>query len=523
MHQALYRKYRPSDFSKVVGQEHITSVLRYEVAEGKTSHAYLFCGSRGTGKTTCAKILSKAVNCLAPIEGNPCCQCENCLAIEKGRTTDVMEMDAASNTGVDYIRDIRDAVMYAPSMLSTRVYIIDEVHMLSDGAFNALLKTLEEPPSNVIFILATTEMQKIPATILSRCQRFEFRRIAGAVIAERLMHIAEEEGLTLEKEAAHLIARLAQGGMRDAISMLELCGAEGKRIDRALVEALSGGAGRQMVEKTVDALAAKDKAALFAIIAKLFESSGDLSVFWQELIGYYRDMIVVKTVKNMENDALREDILDLTQSEYEKLLAHAEKFRYETLMYHCSVLDGALSATSGKSGVSGRIAAELALMKMSCENVQTTPEALLARIAALEDKINGGLITVASSFSPEGGQPKKEPAATEVQSSSFAEAAAVKQAKEMPSFIEVVQAYARLEPGTAAFLNDARAYLVDDSTVEVVLSSDFALKMLTANGAEKALCAIIRNTQGMAVQVRFTLNNAYEGASKSVDALDELS
>ena len=264
MHQALYRKYRPSTFAEVVGQEHITEVLRYEVASSKTCHAYLFCGSRGTGKTTCAKILAKAVNCLNPVSGDPCGVCANCRAVDEG-TTDILEMDAASNTGVDYIRDIRDEVRYAPSQLLGRVYIIDEVHMLTDSAFNALLKTLEEPPAGVTFILATTEMQKIPATILSRCQRFDFRRIKSEVISARLQYIAQKENITITADAAHAIARIAEGGMRDAISLLELCASAEAEVDLKRVSEISGNAGSETVTRTIRAVLEKDR----NIISKL--------------------------------------------------------------------------------------------------------------------------------------------------------------------------------------------------------------------------------------------------------------
>ena len=234
-HQALYRKWRPQTFEDVYGQEHITSVLKYETQHNAFSHAYLFCGSRGTGKTTCAKILSRAVNCESPKDGSPCGECPSCRAILDATTTDVIEMDAASNNGVDNIRDIRDEVVYAPSVLKYRVYIIDEVHMLSASAFNALLKTLEEPPAHVVFILATTELNKLPATIISRCQRFDFRRISVPTLTERIELIAKEENIELDHEAAILIAKQAQGGMRDAISLLELCAGSRKRISVDLV------------------------------------------------------------------------------------------------------------------------------------------------------------------------------------------------------------------------------------------------------------------------------------------------
>ena len=241
MHQALYRKWRPRRFDEVCGQEHVTDILRYETANGLISHAYLFCGSRGTGKTTCAKILAKAVNCENPQNGNPCCECAACRSIADGSASDVLEMDAASNNRVDDIRTILDEVIYTPGILKYRVYIIDEVHMLSVSAFNALLKTLEEPPAHVIFILATTELQKLPATVISRCQRFDFRRIGTQVLTSRLKFIAKEENIGLDDDAALIIARFAQGGMRDAISLFELCAAGGRVTAERVYEAVGIG------------------------------------------------------------------------------------------------------------------------------------------------------------------------------------------------------------------------------------------------------------------------------------------
>ena len=258
MHQALYRKWRPHTFEEVYGQDHITSILKYEVANSKFSHAYLFCGSRGTGKTTCAKILAKAVNCLSPENGNPCGKCSACLSIDAGSETDILEMDAASNNGVDNIRDIRDEVVYSPSNLKYRVYIIDEVHMLSASAFNALLKTLEEPPEHVVFILATTELHKLPATIISRCQRFDFRRIATTVLKDHLLRIAKAENIDIDESAALILAKQAQGGMRDAISLLDLCAGSRERIDDALVYRTVGSSGRENMLKVVRAIAEKD-------------------------------------------------------------------------------------------------------------------------------------------------------------------------------------------------------------------------------------------------------------------------
>ena len=328
MHQALYRKWRPRTFDEVHGQEHITSILKYEVANNKFSHAYLFCGSRGTGKTSCAKILAKAVNCLDPQNGNPCCKCEACLAIDQGAATDVLEMDAASNNGVDNIRDIRDEVVYSPSNLKYRVYIIDEVHMLSVSAFNALLKTLEEPPEHVVFILATTELHKLPATIISRCQRFDFRRIATEVLKDHLLRVAKAENIELCESAAFLLAKQAQGGMRDAISLLDLCAGSRERIDDALVNNTVGTVGRENMLAVVSAIVEKDYETIFAAVEDVVRSSRDVTVFWQDLISVYRDLLIVKSSSRASS------YLDLTDSETEALTSLAAKFTTETLSYN---------------------------------------------------------------------------------------------------------------------------------------------------------------------------------------------
>ena len=263
MYQALYRKWRPKTFSDVVGQEHVTETLQRQVAEGRLSHAYLFTGTRGTGKTTCAKILAKAVNCEHPENGNPCNKCQSCLGIESGGFLDVMELDAASNNGVDHVRALRDEAIYSPAQVKKRVYIIDEVHMLSIAAFNALLKILEEPPEHLMFILATTELHKVPATILSRCQRFAFRRILPREIVGRLNYIAEQEGIDLRPDGAELLAHIADGALRDALSLLDQCAAAGGTIDSAAVLDALGLAGNLQTAQLMDCVLRRDtKAAL---------------------------------------------------------------------------------------------------------------------------------------------------------------------------------------------------------------------------------------------------------------------
>lgn len=297
MYQALYRKWRPSVFDDVYGQEHVTSILKNEVESGKISHAYLFCGPRGTGKTTCAKIIAKAANCESPVNGNPCGKCPSCRAIDNGTTTDVVEMDAASNNGVDNIRDLRDGVVYTPADMKYRVYIIDEVHMLSISAFNALLKTLEEPPEYVIFILATTELNKIPATVLSRCQRFDFRRVTPPALVERMKIVCGGEGIDADESALHLIAALSQGSFRDALNMLEFCSSEGAKITEDSAGRLLGASSMNTLSSLATAIGKNDVATAIRMVNEIYLSSRDISAFWRELISFYRDMLVFSVTK----------------------------------------------------------------------------------------------------------------------------------------------------------------------------------------------------------------------------------
>ena len=499
MHQALYRKYRPATFSEVVGQEHITKVLQYEVAGGKTCHAYLFCGSRGTGKTTCAKILAKAVNCLSPVNGDPCGVCANCRAVDEG-TTDILEMDAASNTGVDYIRDIREEVRYAPAQLSGRVYIIDEVHMLTDSAFNALLKTLEEPPSGVMFILATTEMQKIPATILSRCQRFDFRRIKSDVIAGRLGYIASKEGITLLPDAAHAIARIAEGGMRDAISLLELCSSADEPVTVEKVADVSGNAGNKMVTKTIRAILDGDCQTLFSVVAEIYNSSLDIASFWVDLQKYYRDMLAFKATKNMPREQFRTEILDATENEMAELSELSGGFRYETLIYHSRILEEAYVGTISR-GTSKRLGAEMALLRLVEKPLDSGTDALMQRIVALETALLTGNVSkvtpsVKSTASTENAAPVRE---------STEKSTEKKVLKALRHYPEIVNAFEKTEPTCAAFLTDAEGYY-DGEKVLIRLKNNFHLKMLENKNAADTLQILVRNVEGLEAKVVFEVS-----------------
>ena len=533
MHQALYRKWRPQTFEDVCGQEHITSILQYEAQNGALSHAYLFCGSRGTGKTTCAKILAKAVNCHNPQNGSPCGKCEACLSIDNGSTTDVLEMDAASNNGVDNIRDIRDEVVYSPSSMKYRVYIIDEVHMLSASAFNALLKTLEEPPEHVIFILATTELQKLPATIISRCQRFDFRRIATDVLVDRLTYIAKEENITLDAEAARLLAKLAQGGMRDAISLLELCAGGGRAVTPEVVAETVGITGREAMIDTVRAVAGSNYDALFDQIASVVRSSKDITVFWQDLISIWRDMLILKTTQNAVA------YLDLTDHEAEQMQEITAFFRKETLIRHCRLLEDAHFAML-KSNAVKRVIAEMTLVRMCDAALDTSPEAMLSRIAQLEERLDTGAFAVPSAKQEQAEKtekltpvPQKQaesvqkadtkpaPVAAEKHAPVTSDPASVRTLRTVRNWMEVVERISRSDPMRASFAKSSRAFTTEDGKVIVRFDSPFSMQMMEQGEARDrlriAVSAILKREVGDRELI-------FEVAEKRADAsvIDEI-
>ena len=374
-YQALYRKYRPQTFSEVVGQEHITETLKNELALGKTVHAYLFTGTRGTGKTSCAKILAKAVNCLNPEGGDPCLKCESCLSVANGENTDIVEIDAASNNSVDSIRELRDRVSFAPASSKYRVYIIDEVHMLTVSAFNALLKTLEEPPAHVIFILATTEVHKLPATILSRCQRFDFKRIEPDRICERIQYIADKEGLTVSDGAASLIAAAADGGMRDALSILDLCASAGKNIDGETVESVCGMAGGDYLITLADYIKGKDAEGALMLIDKLYSNSVDMGRLLSELTSHYRDLMIIKTVKDEKKPIV------CSEARLKRLEEQAADYDIKDIMYALSFLQ---SANAGMQSGNRRCEMEMTVIRLCNPALSFDIASLERRISALE-------------------------------------------------------------------------------------------------------------------------------------------
>ncbi len=383
MYQALYRKWRPKTFADVVGQEHITETLQRQVAEGRLSHAYLFTGTRGTGKTTCAKILARAVNCEHPENGNPCNRCPSCLGIESGRLLDVVELDAASNNGVDSVRALRDEAIYSPAQVKKRVYIVDEVHMLSTPAFNALLKILEEPPEHLMFILATTELHKVPATILSRCQRFSFRRIQPKDIVGRLNYIAGQENIDLKEDGAALLARLSDGALRDALSLLDQCAAAGGAIDaNAVLDAL-GLAGNVQTAQLMSLILTRDARGALELLGKLYDGGKDVGAVLGELSTLSRELLISATAGE-GGESLLSGAYDAAT--LQNLRAQGTSARFIQL---CTILQE--TAAQLQFSVNRRTDAELCILKLCDETLSGDLAALGARIARLEEQIAAGV------------------------------------------------------------------------------------------------------------------------------------
>lgn len=380
MYRVLYRKWRPKTFSDVVGQEHITGTLLSQINENRVAHAYLFTGSRGTGKTTCAKIFAKAVNCPNAVNGEPCNCCEVCASIDNGSNLDVVEMDAASNRNLDDIKELLDEVNYPPSNSKFRVYIIDEVHMLTNFAFNALLKTLEEPPEYVRFVLATTEVQKMPATILSRCQRFDFRRIEPAVISARLRYIASQEGGEIDEDAGEYIAKIADGGMRDSLSLLDRCLSITNHVTSDIVAESAGLIGREHLYDIIRHFGSHDTSGCLNILDSLHRNSCDTERLCSDLTECFRNFLVLKTVENPA------DLIICTADELNTIKEVSNLFTTEGIIYSLSILTSA--AESMRNSRNRRIEAEMAFIRLCRPESETSIDALTERISRLETEIS---------------------------------------------------------------------------------------------------------------------------------------
>ena len=386
-YQALYRKYRPQTFDDVVGQAAVTQTLKTQLQSGKLSHAYLFTGSRGTGKTSSAKILAKAVNCLNPQDGNPCNCCEACRSIDAGSCMDVLEIDAASNNGVDNVRDLRDDAVYTPSQVRMRVYIIDEVHMLSISAFNALLKIIEEPPEHLLFILATTELHKVPATILSRCQRFSFRRISQEDIAGRLQYVAYQENIDLDDAAARVLARLADGGMRDGLGLLDQCAsASSGELTAEKVYACLGIAGVQECGRLMACIADRDTAKALAMLNRFYSDGKDLGALLDEMLCLSRDFMVLKTAPREGISMLSGVASDREVQELAQRFSSGELVRMMNLIQQ--------TAAGFTRSASRRADAELCIVNLCQPELALDMQALNARLTRMEDQLRSGSFTV---------------------------------------------------------------------------------------------------------------------------------
>jgi len=513
MYLALYRKWRPRTFDDVISQPHITQTLKNQIQNRQNSHAYLFTGPRGTGKTSCSKILAMAVNCLNPVDGNPCLECENCIGIEQGTILDVVEMDAASNNGVDNMRQLRDEASYTPTQCKYRVYILDEAHMLTKEAFNAFLKILEEPPSHVLFILATTESNKIPTTILSRCQRFDFRRIKPEDISQRLCLIAEtEDYFTLEKSASDLIARLADGGMRDALSILDQCIAFSPDVVTQTVIDAAGITGKDYLFKLTDFIIAQDAASAIGLVDELYSMSKDLQGLLDELIFHFRNIMLLKTLSKPEQ------LVVLLPDEYEKLEEFTKKMPLATVLYILSQLQDCLDKM-GKS-IDKRLNLELCLITICTPSLSLSNEALIARLNKLESMLKSGAFTALQPNQPTQDTNIEQPtiqnpvlrkmSKAKVNTNTDA-APNIPQSQEKPhaeimlepfmDWAEVLHVFSKKDQHLWGILQNSQAF-ISGGFLYINSPSAFAVTMMKQEGNAKAVIGAVEEKTGVAYKIR---------------------
>ena len=499
-YQALYRKWRPLEFEDVKGQEHIVTTLKNQIRADRIGHAYLFCGTRGTGKTTVAKIFAKAVNCEHPVDGSPCGECPTCKAIAEGRSMNVIEIDAASNNGVDNIREIRDEVQYSPTEGRYKVYIIDEVHMLSIGAFNALLKTLEEPPAYVIFILATTEAHKIPVTILSRCQRYDFHRISIETIAGRLSQLMEAEHINVEEKAIRYVAKAADGSMRDALSLLDQCIAFylGEPLTYDHVLEVLGAVDTEVFSRLLRSILANNVVQAIELLEELIVQGRELGQFVTDFVWYLRNLLLVKSSDQME------DVLDMSSENLALLKEEADMIEGDVIMRYIRIfsdLSGQLKYAPQK-----RVLIEIALIKLCRPAMETTQDALTDRVAQLEKKVEEGVTVVAaaSAVQPASGsapatpQKPKEPA---------------QMPKAIPDDIRQVvknwSSIVRELPGvTATYLRSAHLSLGGENKLMLVFDDDLAYTYVTEERRRTEITERISNRIGKEIEVVMQSNDS---------------
>lgn len=509
MYQALYRKWRPMSFEDVVSQPHITTTLRNQIISGKTAHAYLFTGSRGTGKTTCARIFAKAVNCLNADGGSPCLNCDICRCADSETLGDIVEIDAASNTGVEDIRELRESTIYMPERCRFKVYIIDEVHMLSASAFNALLKILEEPPEYVKFILATTEIHKVPVTVVSRCQRFDFRRVRPEDIRDRLLYIASQEEFTLDRAAAELIAKLADGGMRDALSLLDQCVAYSRDVVEETVAAAAGIAGRDKLLGLVDCFAEHDAAGAIDIISELYGMSKDMRRLLEELISHMRDVMLAKSVRD-------DGVFNCLPDEVPRIRKEAEKLQLAEILRMIDILQQC--AERMPKVAAKRVEMEMCAVKICCgeqTKEQSPSSAGLAsvekRLLRLEGQVQGmaaqektpaaSVPSVPSvpyeSLVPQKQSPLPEPAETKTDLSKLRP----EDFKRLDCWNELIDALSQRDMALAGFLDRSAAF-VYENVLLLVVDNDFFLKMFKETKCAEPLSQILKERFGRSFVIR---------------------
>lgn len=526
MYQALYRKWRPTKFADVVGQRHITDTLRAQLESGRLSHAYLFTGTRGTGKTTCAKILARAVNCTNLQAGDPCGECPSCRGIMDGSILDVVEIDAASNNGVDNIRDIRDEVRYTPASVKKRVYIIDEVHMLSQGAFNALLKTLEEPPEHVLFILATTEINKVPATILSRCQRFDFRRIAPHDIAVRLKEIAEEEQIPLTDSGARMIARLADGALRDALSILDRAAAgSSEPIDEERVAAGVGILAGDTAVELMRHILSGDLTAAMGQLGESYTAGRELGAVLDQLLGLIRDMLLVKTSKS--------DISALLSPaySYQTVQELCQQVPASRLLAYTKILQESLLHIP--HAANRRIEAELCVVRL-CELTAEDYDTLSGRVDALEEKLAHGIVAAApaprqavpedgfpsDADAPPPGEDDMPPAMGEPTAQK--KAAPPKKLESSPEWDAITKATQSALPMSKFAQLTMTKGVISGKELYVLCDDPFTCELCNENAVKQALTQAAQQVTGRALRVKVLEENSIGTLSTKANPVDEI-
>ncbi len=510
MYTALYRKWRPKTFDDVIAQPHITTTLKSQITNGKTAHAYLFTGSRGTGKTTCARIFAKAINCENSSDGNPCLSCSVCVDAENEALSDIIEIDAASNNGVDDIRDLREGAVYSPERCKYKVYIIDEVHMLSVNAFNALLKIIEEPPPYVKFVLATTEVHKVLPTILSRCQRFDFRRIMPEDIAARLKYIAGEENISLSDDAALLIARLADGGMRDALSLLDQCIAYSTDVTLETVSAASGIAGRDYLFDIIESVVRGDTSTALTITDKLYSMSKDITRLCEELILQFRNIMLIKSVPE------RKELIACLPSEKERLSAIASSLSIEDILSKLTVLQECNERLS--RSLAKRVEFEMCLVKL-CTFTGTAvsvPKPVVKEISSEEIKPQFTKPEIKAEEKIPGTvneEPKKEEIPTVPEKAE--ETAEKTENPPKPSddkpvvckeWNDVLEEFLRVDPAVACALRDSYAF-VNSTTIFIVARNSFFMNLFEQEENKVSLIKVITKVLGKSYIVRAKCEN----------------